>query len=39
MDSLTNSEDGREMSHNVAFHQALHCLLKPKRSSETDNRF
>ena len=29
MGTLANSEDPDEMLHNVAFHQGLHCLLKP----------
>ena len=33
MGNLTNSEDTDEMSHNAAFNQGLHCLLKQKRSS------
>ena len=28
MDTLANSEDPDEMSHNAAFHQVLHCLLR-----------
>ena len=28
MGNLTNSEDTDEMSHNAAFNQGLHCLLK-----------
>ena len=31
---FTNSEDPDEMSHNAAFHQGLHCLLKQKRYSD-----
>ena len=29
MGTLTNSEDPDEMPHNAAFHQGLHCLLRP----------
>ena len=36
MRSLVNTEDPDEMSHNVAFYQGLHCLLRQKRSSEED---
>ena len=28
--NLANSEDTDEMTHNVAFHQCLHCLLGQK---------
>ena len=30
MDSFTNSGDPDEMTHNVAFHQGLHCLIRSK---------
>ena len=31
MDTLANSEDPDEMTHNVAFHQGLiHCLILTK---------
>ena len=33
MSTFTNSEEPDEMSHNVAFHQGLHCLERSKRSS------
>ena len=30
MGTMTNSEDLAEMTLNAAFHQGLHCLLRPK---------
>ena len=32
--TMTNSEDTEEMLNKVAFHQDLHCFLRPNRSSE-----
>ena len=34
MPYLENGEDPDEMSHNAAFHQVLHCLLRQKQYSE-----
>ena len=34
MDTFINSEDPDEMTHYVAFHQGLYCLLDKKRSSD-----
>ena len=34
---LANGEDPDEMSHNAAFHQVLHCLLRQKQYSEKKN--
>ena len=34
MPSLAHSEDPDKMPHNVAFHQGLHYLLRPKQYSE-----
>ena len=31
MGTLANSEDPDEMQHIAAFHQGLHCLLKPEK--------
>ena len=33
-DTMAISEDQDEMSHKVAFHMGLHCLLRQNRSSE-----
>ena len=38
MDTLANSEDPDEMSHNAAFHQGLHCLLRQNQSSEKEKK-
>ena len=35
MSTYTSSEDPDEMPLNAAFHQALHCLVKIKRPSDT----
>ena len=35
----TNKEDLNEMPHNAAFHQDLHCLLRPNQSSEKEIQF
>ena len=37
MVTLANSEDPDEMQHNAAFHQGLHCLLRFKQASGTEN--
>ena len=34
---MENSEDPDEMQHNAAFHQGLHCLLRLKQPSLTEN--
>ena len=39
MGFLANIEDPDEMPHNAAFHQALHCLLRLKPSSEKEIQF
>ena len=39
MGTLANSEDPDEMSHYVAFHQGLHRLLRPNRSSEKEIQY
>ena len=31
---LAESDDRDDMTHNASFHQSLHCLLRPKASSE-----
>ena len=36
MGTLANSEDPNEMLRNTTFHQALHFLLRSKRSSGTE---
>ena len=38
MGTLANSEDLNEMSHNMAFPQGLHCLLRQNWSSEKDKK-
>ena len=37
MGTLANSEDPDEMQHNAAFHLGLHCLLRLKQPSQTEN--
>ena len=37
MGTLVYSEDPDEMQHDAAFHQGLHCLLRLKQSSGTEN--
>ena len=37
MGTLTDSEDSDEMQQNAAFHQDLHCLLRLKQPSMTEN--
>ena len=39
MGTLGNSEDPDEMPQKVAFHQALHCLLRQIGSSEKKYSF
>ena len=36
---MVNSEDPDESQHNAAFHLGLHCLLKPKESSDKEIQF
>ena len=36
---MANSEDPDEISHKMAFHQGLHCLLRLKQSSGTEISF
>ena len=36
---MSNSEDPDERQHNAAFHLGLHCLLKPKESSDKEIQF
>ena len=36
-DTLANREDPDEMQHNAAFYQGLHCLLRLKQHSGTEN--
>ena len=36
MGTLANSEDSDEMSHDAAFHQGQHCLLRLKQFSEKE---
>ena len=39
MHTLANSEDPDEMTHYVAFHQGLYCLLRNNRSEKKYNIF
>ena len=36
MGTFVNSKDPDEMPHNAAFCQGLHCLLRPKQTSEKE---
>ena len=39
MGTLANSEDPDEMLLNAAFHQDLHCLLRPNQSLEKEIQY
>ena len=39
MGTFISSENPDEMSHNAAFYQGLHCLLRQNRSSKKHNIF
>ena len=39
MGTLTISEDPDKMPHNAAFHQGMHCLLRPNQSSEKEIQY
>ena len=37
MGTFANIEDPDEMQHTAAFHQSLHCVLRFKQPSVTEN--